>query len=204
MKDLDDLLADVFDDLARSAPHDQDLAAQVRRRVRRGRIRAGGALLAGAAAAVVGTGLVLHPAPEPGDAGPGVRVVNAPPGCVSTVVRGVLPEWARAGFTAPEPVMPYVRSASGNIVAILFVDKLTAPPRENVNNKILWVWRAGSGVGNDVHVVARLGGTGPAVTKGLPTLEGPSIVDLPSPGCWRLTISWPGGSDTIDLTYVKP
>jgi hypothetical protein len=114
----------------------------------------------------------------------------------------VLPEWARAGFSDPKPVMPYVRSASGNILGILFVDQLTAPPRQTVNNKILWVWRTPSRIGEPVHVVARLGGTGPAVTHGLPTPEGPSIVDLPSPGCWRLAITWPGGSDTVDLQYV--
>ncbi len=98
--------------------------------------------------------------------------------------------------------MPYVASASGNVVAILFGDPLTSPPRADLNNKILWAWRPSAAVRPDVHLSARLEGTGPVVTAGLPAPFGPSQVDLPSAGCWRLTISWTGGQDTIDLRYV--
>jgi len=30
---------------------------------------------------------------------------------------------------------------------------------------------------------------------------GPSLVDLPAPGCWRLTLSWWGRRDSLDLKY---
>ena len=30
-----------------------------------------------------------------------------------------------------------------------------------------------------------------------------SIIDLPQPGCWRLSLTWPGKTDTIDLVYVQ-
>ena len=33
---------------------------------------------------------------------------------------------------------------------------------------------------------------------------GPSIVDLPDPGCWRLTLRWGKHRDTIDLVYERP
>jgi hypothetical protein len=31
---------------------------------------------------------------------------------------------------------------------------------------------------------------------------GPSIVNLPTPGCWRLTLGWAGQVDTLDLRYL--
>jgi hypothetical protein len=30
---------------------------------------------------------------------------------------------------------------------------------------------------------------------------GPSYVNLPSPGCWRLTLRWSGRRDSLDLEY---
>jgi hypothetical protein len=32
---------------------------------------------------------------------------------------------------------------------------------------------------------------------------GPSIVDLPSPGCWALTLRWSGHVDHLDLEYRR-
>ena len=100
--------------------------------------------------------------------------------------------------------MPFVRSTSGNVVAILFGGQLTSPPRPDVSNKVLWVWRELPAALPDIKATARLDGTGPPVTDGLPAPAGPSSVDLPAPGCWRVTLSWPGGSDTIDLHAVAP
>jgi hypothetical protein len=204
MNDLDELLPDVLRDLAEQAPHDPDLAARVRRRARRGRMLLAGVALAAVVVAVVAAGTVLpslRPARSTAAAGGNVAVV---PACRSTVLRGVLPEWARAGFFDPEPVMPYVRSTSGNVVAILFTDRLTSPPRREVANKVLWVWQTYPAAPTDVRVAARLDGTGPAVTAGLPAPVGPSYVDLPSPGCWRLTLTWPRGQDSVDLVAVRP
>jgi hypothetical protein len=30
----------------------------------------------------------------------------------------------------------------------------------------------------------------------------PSQITVPSPGCWRFTLAWPGHSDTVDLGYI--
>ena len=205
MHELDDLLPAALHDLADEAPHDPHLAEHVRRRARRGRLVAGAGVGVAAALAVVAviaaaTWGGARTASPPASRHGGVAVV---PACSGTVVRGVLPEWARTGFSDPRPVMPYVRSASGDVVAILFGDPLTAPPRKDTNNKILWAWRTSLQVGDDVRLSARLDGTGPVVTAGLPAPTGPSIVDLPAAGCWRLTLTGPGGrSDTIDLRYV--
>jgi hypothetical protein len=148
--------------------------------------------------------VVLANGPLDGSKGTSDPAVAVTPNCESTVTREVLPEWARAGFSEPEPVMPFVRSASGNVVAILFEDELTSPAAPNDANKVLWVWNRLPTDVTLIHAVARLDGTGPAVTKGVPTPAGPSSVELPAPGCWRLSLTWPGGSDSIDLRTVSP
>jgi hypothetical protein len=196
MTDLDRLLADAFDDLAAHAPHDPGLAARVRARARRG-LLTGGSVLAGLAAATAAVVAVVVLGPDAGSiSGP----ASPPVPCRSTVVTGVLPTWARGGFSDPEPVMPYVRSAGGDIVAIIW-EPLTGPPRDSSGDKVLWAWRDPQT--GDVRAVARLNGTGPPVTFVDPGVTGPSSVSLPSPGCWRVTITWSGGSDTIDLAAAR-
>jgi hypothetical protein len=43
---------------------------------------------------------------------------------------------------------------------------------------------------------------GPPVRRIVPGGPGPSLVDLPSPGCWRLTLTWSGRRDSLDLRYL--
>jgi hypothetical protein len=45
---------------------------------------------------------------------------------------------------------------------------------------------------------------GAPVRRIIKTGPGPSYVDAPSAGCWRLTLTWSGRSDTLDLAYVPP
>ena len=73
-----------------------------------------------------------HPPPPT----PSPTLVDAP--CTASVDRGTLPEWAREGFTQPDPVEPHVVGRAGEIVAILFGDPLSSPPSADHNNKILW------------------------------------------------------------------
>jgi hypothetical protein len=196
MTDLDELLTDAFADLAAHAPHDPALRARIRARARRTRLAA--AALAGLAAATAAVVAVVGIGPHAGrTSGPAA----GPAPCRSTVVTGVLPVWARGGFSDPRPVMPYVGSAGGGIVAIIW-EPLTGPPRDASGDKMLWAWR--TPVVDGVRAVARLDGTGPAVTFVDPGVTGPSAVSLPSPGFWRVTITWSGGSDTIDLEAARP
>ena len=198
MTDLDRALADVFADLADDAPHDPALAGRVRRRARRGGVLAvAGATAAACAVTVAGVAVVRHDQPT--------AQVAAGPACDGRPRTAVLPEWARAGFSDPEPVAPFVRSHSGDVVAILFGQQLWSPPRQDVSNKVLWVWRSvPGGATGDVTMTARLAGTSRVVTTGLPRPEGPSTVDLPAAGCWRITLNSPRGTDTIDLDYATP
>jgi len=203
MNDLDDQLAGAFERLAERAPHHPDLAGLTRRRARRRRTIT--ATVLAAAPVLAATGLwVLPNGPFHSKGGTGDVAVTSEPPCQSVVTRAVLPEWARTGFSDAKPVMPFVRSASGKVVAILFTGDLASPPRKDVANKVLWVWQQPPADVTSIHASARLNGTGPVVTAGLPTPAGPSYVDLPSPGCWRLTLTWPGGSDSIDLRAVPP
>jgi hypothetical protein len=126
--------------------------------------------------------------------------------CKSNVQTGVLPTWARGGFSDPKPRLPHVLGNAHRIVAILFGYPLLSPPSPRRNNKILWVARRTSD-GSTLRIRAqRMNGSSPV---GAPVLRrvaggpGPSIVNLPAPGCWRLTLHWSGRSDSLDLSYRR-
>jgi hypothetical protein len=128
--------------------------------------------------------------------------------CRSEVQRGTLPEWARAGFTDPEPSMPHVVGRAGDIAAIVFGDPLFSPPSTERANKILWVSRPAARPLSDLRIEAqRMDGrraVGRPVSRTVTGGPGPSYVDLPAAGCWRLTTRWSGRSDELDLQYTTP
>ena len=119
--------------------------------------------------------------------------------CHAEVDQGVLPAWARGGFSSPRPRIPHVLGSRGGIAAILFGYPLMSPPAEGRNNKILWVSRVP--VTGPLTITARLDGVARAETHEVAGGPGPSIVDLPRPGCWHLTLTWSGHADTVDLRY---
>ncbi|HEY8645908.1 MAG TPA: hypothetical protein VIL77_08545 [Gaiellaceae bacterium] len=127
--------------------------------------------------------------------------------CTSQVRRGVLPEWARGGFSDPKPRMPHVLGASGRIVAILWAYPLISPAPRDHNNKILWVSRVATDPGSDLRIRAqRMDESRPLgsqVTRRVMGGPNPSIINLPSSGCWRLTLRWSGHVDTLDLQYAS-
>ncbi len=114
----------------------------------------------------------------------------------------------RAGFSGPHPRIPYALGAKGAIGAVLFGWPLNAPPSQHRNNKILWVPRHLSRTVAPLWIRLQLmdgdHDVGAPFRKVVPTGPGPSIVDAPSAGCWRLTLSWSGRRDTVDLRYVPP
>jgi hypothetical protein len=126
--------------------------------------------------------------------------------CAPQVSRGVLPVWARTGFSDPKPRIAHALGRSGRVAAILFADPLYAPPRVHRNNKILWVARTPLSAPSDLRISAqRMDGSrrvGGAVKRRVAGGPGPSIVDLPVAGCWRLTLHWARTSDQLDLRYV--
>jgi hypothetical protein len=139
-------------------------------------------------------------------AGPAAALPAAAP-CAPDVRTAVLPTWARAGFSDSTPTMPYALGASDRIAALVFGYPLLSPPSTARNNKILWVSHSAVRPLSDLKIRAqRMVGSrpvGPVVTRTVTGGPGPSIVDLPAAGCWRLALSWSGRTDTVDLGYGR-
>ncbi|MEU7780776.1 hypothetical protein [Micromonospora parva] len=132
---------------------------------------------------------------------------SAATGCGSRVETGPLPDWADAGFRGDARV-PHVFGAKGGIVAVLFAHPLRQVRDDGSNNKILWVARAATTSPDPVApatlvITARLDGTDTQVIREVRGGPGPSIIDLPQAGCWRLDLSWSGHTDTMDLVYAR-
>jgi hypothetical protein len=129
------------------------------------------------------------------------------PVCHSVVHHGVLPTWARTGFSAPRPRLPHVIGRSGQIAALVFGSPLRSPPAKDRGNKILWVSRRAVRPLSDLRIRAqRMEGrrrVGRPVTRVVVGGPGPSGINLPAPGCWRLTLRWSGRTDELDLRYVR-
>jgi hypothetical protein len=131
---------------------------------------------------------------------------SSPAVCSPAVSSGVLPPWARTGFSDAKPKIAHITGRSGSIVAILFAQPLESPPAKSHNNKILWVARVGTSTITDLRIGAqRMVGAhtvGSSVTRVVDGGPGPSIIDLPAAGCWRLALRWAGHSDTLDVRYA--
>ena len=94
-------------------------------------------------------------------------------------------------------------SPDGDILAVLFAEPPFAPlPPGDSGNKIIWAAKdpLGGGLTVDAHLV----GTPEAVEIGEIFL-GRSFVNVPKPGCWRLTLHWTlhssAPAETIDIVY---
>jgi hypothetical protein len=198
--DLSALLTEATVDIDVGPAPAEALARAGFRSLRRRRIGGGVAGAVAAAAIVVGIPVALaarQPAVPPAT-GP---VSGA---CASRVPVAVLPGWARAGFSDPTSRTAYVTGEKGDIVAILFAQPLSSPPAADHTNKILWVARPrrnGADPAGPLRIEARLA-DGTAAVRTVSGGPGPSILDLPKPGCWHLTLHWSGRTDSVDLGYA--
>ncbi|WP_326637676.1 hypothetical protein OG884_27730 [Streptosporangium sp. NBC_01755] len=122
--------------------------------------------------------------------------------CVSTVTRDALPTWTRPGFSDDGSGVPHVFSEHGDIIAVLFGYPLAASTDPDVTNKILWVSRLPQQPMRPLTIKAMLDGTTTAVVREIDGGPGPSSVNLPRTGCWRLTLNWSGHSDAITLRFT--
>jgi len=140
-------------------------------------------------------------------AGSSARAGSSVAACHSAVHHGVLPTWARTGFSDPRPRLPHVIGRSDEIAALVFGYPLRSPPGKDRANKILWVSRRAVRPLSDLRIRAqRMEGrrrVGRPVTRVVVGGPGPSGIDLPAAGCWRLTLRWSGRSDQLDLRYVR-
>src|SRR5256885_5325220 len=129
----------------------------------------------------------------------------AAPSCTKKIPVHLLPPWARTGFSDPRPHMPFVLSDKGLVGAIVWGNPLLAPPDPDRSNKILWVSHAPfKPGGGDLRISAQriVAGkpVGAPLSRSVTGGPGPSLVDLPA-GCWHLSLSWWGQTDTMDLRY---
>lgn len=177
------------------------LFREARRRQRRRWLAVGVAVAAVLGGAAVAVGVAGHPRSQVA-ARASAAVPAASNGCIGQPPVSSLPVWARSGFTPPDLAMPHVMGAAGNIVAILWAprDALHAPPLQNRTNKILWVSRIPLAA-SDLVIKATLADSTRTATVSVPGGPGPSIIDLPAPGCWTLQLSWSGHTDELKLLY---
>jgi hypothetical protein len=119
---------------------------------------------------------------------------------------GVLPAWARTGFSDKEPRVPHVLGRGGRIVAILFGD-LEAPPTEDSGNKVLWVAKDPVKPLSDLRISAQRVVDGRAVGRPVRRVvtggPGPSGIEMPVAGCWRMSLKWSGRTDELELRYRR-
>src|SRR5438094_4227393 len=130
-------------------------------------------------------------------------------GCGSTaVLRGGIPDWlGTAGGNNNPTFLRYVIGHPALVAGFLFGDPLRAGHPENPSNKVLWVVRMprdGSPLVVDGHP---LGGTEPQVHLTQPANSGPgeiypSIVDVPSAGCWQFDLQWAHSHVQVELNYI--
>ena len=127
--------------------------------------------------------------------------------CAPSVVDGVIPSWASAGFTPSNYRMHYEVGSSHAIVALLWKFPLLSPPAKNVANKILWVSHLptnGSTLLISAQRIVRGKPVGSIVHRSVTGGPGPSQINLPASGCWHLNLRWSGHTDSLDLQYVAP
>ena len=212
MTDVDPLLAEAFDDLGRQAPHDPDLAGSVRRRARRQAAVAGSVLAVARrrrVSTVVAVGRPDGPAVERRSRAadherPPARDRPLPgPGDRRAARVGVdrLLRPARRAVSRSSAAPRATSSPSSS-------DRSPRRPLPDRSNKILWVPNPSpSGPTTPPPDVPRghrgaPGGHGPARRRKELLALGPSIVDLPQPGCWHFDVSWGQYTDSLSLRYV--
>lgn len=129
-------------------------------------------------------------------------------GCADTVLTDAEPPaWAQGGWShakgTPWPV-PWAFGTHGNTVAYLFATQLVAgnsPRADGSNNKVLWESNDNPSGGGVVVEGRPLGQSQPVVT----IAGGPSIVDVPTAGCWTFRLSWSANgqhTSTINLEVL--
>jgi hypothetical protein len=125
-------------------------------------------------------------------------------GCAGTVVTEAEPPvWAQGGFVnhvkgTPWSV-PWALGSGGNAVAFLFARQLVAgssPRVDGTSNKVAW-----EANGNAPNFVVEA--TPPGATQAVVTVNGgPSIVDVPTAGCWRFLLSWGAAQTTSTINLA--
>jgi hypothetical protein len=131
-------------------------------------------------------------------------------GCSGTVLTDAIPPlWAQGGWTNPgaQPwSVPWAYGTPDTALAYVFATQLVAGPSPRVdgsNNKVLWEAKDLPSGGGVLVEGRPLGQSQPVVT----IAGGPSIVDVPTAGCWTFQLSWSANgkrsSSIINLEVLR-
>ena len=132
--------------------------------------------------------------------------------CVPAPIHhGPPPAWTAAAWSDSSPGfrIPYALASNGAAGAFFFARTLRAGHPTNPSNKILWIVRFPRD-GNPLTIMARLGTDSSEVVRASWPADSepgeiyPSEVDLPKPGCWRLSLAWGPHRATIDIDVKRP
>ena len=127
--------------------------------------------------------------------------------CVPTPIKhGAPPSWSAAAWSDSSRGfrLPYSLASDRSAAAFWWVRLRAGKPRDPAN-KVLWVMRYARR-GSPLRVVARYGPDPALVARSSwppdssPGEIYPSYLNLPRPGCWRLTLRW--STHTAHLTVT--
>ena len=161
-------------------------------------------VLTAACGATVSPAEPPSPSGVPSSPGPAATTTAAVGGCSGTAVSTAEPPaWAQGGFSIPRgsPWVPWALGKPGDAIAYLFATQLVAEGRrpDGTHNKVLWVVR---------DRAARFRVQGHPLGRLQPVVSidgGPSIVDVPTAGCWTFQVSWdshPSRTSIINLDVL--
>lgn len=144
---------------------------------------------------------VLIPVAVAAAAGAGARQSSAAAACVPAPIHhGAPPSWTAPAFSSSSR-LPYSLASGDKAAAFFFAPTLRAGHPTNPANKVLWIVRLPRD-GSPLRITARSGGRTVRASwpdNSSPGQIYPSYVDLPTPGCWVITLGWHGHRATIDL-----
>lgn len=163
-----------------------------------------------AVAACSSSTAAAHSSPSPSvNRQPTVAAQFVPGGCgLTQVYKGGEPDWLTAAGAGNNPsFLPYAISYPPTAAGFIFGYPLQVGPRANgAANKILWV----VGIPRDGNPLRITGhpknATAPAIDVSFPADSSPgeiypSIVDVPSAGCWHFDLAWGTNRTSVDLVY---
>ena len=157
---------------------------------------------------ILAAGCMSSPTQAQVSPGPRATVHTFNGGCAGTVLTDAEPPpWAQGGWShakgSPWPV-PWAFGSENTTVAYVFGIQLVAgasPRVDGSQNKVLWEAKDSSSGANLLVEGHPLGASLPVVT----IAGGPSITDVPTPGCWTFRVSWSSNgrhTSTINLEVL--
>jgi hypothetical protein len=168
-------------------------------------VKARGHAPIGCAAAIAGALLVASCGHSTGRVAESRTCVPAP------IHTGPPPAWTAAAWSDSSAGfrVPYALASGDSAAAFMFTDPLRAGHPTHPGNKILWVVHSPRD-GNPLLISARWS-TDPSVrarfsqpADSSPGEIYPTGIDLPRPGCWKLTLTWGTHRASVDLQVRPP